>query len=262
MTFKAITRFVALAVVAALLVSIAGCCPGLVRGSGNLETREMEFADFTQVNVSHAFRVDVDRTDSYQVTIIVDDNLWDYVDVRQSGQTLYIGIKGVHAFMNVHLEAHVTMPEVHGLTLSGASYGDVSGFSSADPLDVNVSGASTVDMDGMEAGDAAFEVSGASKALGSIEIADGDFEVSGASTIDLDGSANNVSIEASGASRVKLEGFAVNDVNIELSGASAGTVNAAGTIDADLSGASHLDYMGNATLGTVNTSGASSIDKK
>jgi len=262
MTPKAIARLVALALVAALLVSIAGCCPGAVRGSGNLETRQMEFVDFTQVDVGNAFRVDVDRADTYQVSVTVDDNLWDYVDVHQTGQTLHIDLKGVHAFMNVHLEAHVTVPALRGVALSGASYGEVSGFSSTGPLNASVSGASTLDIDGMEAGDTVLDVSGASKASGVIGIADGDFEASGMSTIELAGSANNLSVEASGASSVKLEGFVAEDIAIELSGASTGTINASGTIDADLSGASHLDYGGGATLGTVSTSGGSTIEKK
>ena len=265
MTGKVIPCLVVLALMAALLASVTGCSGGCacgVVGSGNLETREMDFGNFTELDVSHAFDVEVTRGDSYQVSITVDDNLWDYVDVHQTGQTVYIGLKGVHAFANVHLEADVTMPELRGLTLSGACDGEVSGFSSAEPLDIDLSGASSLSMDNLVAGDMEFKVSGASKASGSIEIADGDFQVSGAGTIELEGSANNVSIEASGASRAKLADFPVNDATVDLSGASTATVNASGTIDADLSGASHLDYMGDATLGSVETSGASTISKK
>jgi len=125
--------------------------------------------------VSHAFDVEVTSGDAYQVSITVDDNLWDYLDVRQTGQTVNIGLKRSHSYTNVHLEADVTMPELSGLILSGASRGDVSGFSSAEPLDIKLSGASSLNMDNLEAGNTKFELSGASKASGSIEIADGDF---------------------------------------------------------------------------------------
>lgn len=250
---------------AVLIASVTGfgCCWfDVITGSGSLETRDMDFGNFTDLDVSHAFDVDVDRGDSYQVSITVDDNLLDYLDVRQTGQTLHIGLKGLHAFANVHLEAAITMPDLGDLTLSGASHGDVSGFISADPLGIGLSGASSLEMDNLVAGDTEFELSGASAVSGSIEIADGDFDLSGASVIDLDGLANDVSIEASGASRVKLADFLVINATVHLSGASSGTINASGTIDADLSGASHLDYMGDATLGSVETSGASSINKK
>ena len=184
----------------------------------------MDFGNFTEVHVSHAFDVEVTSGESYQVSITVDDNLWDYVDARQMGQVVYIGLTELHAFVNVHLEADVTMPELRGLTLSGASSGEVSGFSSAEPLDIELSGASSVNMDNLVAGDTEFGVSG--------------------------------------ASRAKLAGFLVNDATVDLSGASTGIINASGTIDANLSGASHLEYMGDAALGTVETSDASSISKK
>ena len=61
---------------------------------------------------------------------------------------------------------------------------------------------------------------------------------------------------------MKLAGFPAKDVTIELSGASNGSINASGIIDADLSGYSHLDYTGSATLGEVNVSGGSTVEKK
>ena len=51
------------------------------------------------------------------------------------------------------------------------------------------------------------------------------------------------------------------DKGIGLSGASDGTVNLTGTLDADVSGASKLRYYGNPTMGDIETSGASSIKK-
>ena len=90
MTGKVIPCLVVLSLMAALLGSVTGCsggCPAGIRGSGNLETTEMDFGNFTELDVSHAFDVEVTSGDSYQVSITVDDNLWDYVDVHQTGQT-------------------------------------------------------------------------------------------------------------------------------------------------------------------------------
>jgi len=78
----------------------------------------------------------------------------------------------------------------------------------------------------------------------------------------LEGSANDVVVEADGASRVKLAGFTVNNADVSLGGASNGTVNLSGKLDADLSGASKLEYMGEPRMGTINTSGASTLSKK
>ena len=56
--------------------------------------------------------------------------------------------------------------------------------------------------------------------------------------------------------------FMVNNADIRFSGASTGTVNLDGRLDADLDGASKLEYIGEPTMGTVNTSGASKLSKK
>jgi len=54
----------------------------------------------------------------------------------------------------------------------------------------------------------------------------------------------------------------VGNANIILSGASDGTINLDGRLDADLSGASTLEYIGEPTLGSLDISGASNLTKK
>ena len=106
------------------------------------------------------------------------------------------------------------------------------------------------------------QLSGASQADGSLTMTNGDFELSGASTLSIEGSARDVSVDASGASRADLSDFPVTNARIDLSGASNSTVNASGELNADLSGASTLHYIGNPTLGDISTSGASTISRK
>jgi hypothetical protein len=89
-----------------------------------------------------------------------------------------------------------------------------------------------------------------------------EFDISGASRIQLEGSANDMVASVSGASRLNLGSFTVNNADVSFSGASSGTINLDGRLDADLSGASRLSYIGEPTMGTINTSGASTLSKK
>jgi hypothetical protein len=61
---------------------------------------------------------------------------------------------------------------------------------------------------------------------------------------------------------VDLTDFPVNDADINLSGASRATINLDGKLDAELSGASNLEYIGDPTMGDINIAGASTINKK
>ncbi len=174
-----------------------------------------------------------------------------------------IKLKTGYRYVHYTAVAEITMPQLYKLDLSEATSGTVSGFSSAQDLYIELSGASSLDMADMAAGDVEFELSGASNVTGSIT-ADGDarFGISGASSAILSGSAGDLYADASGASSLVLEDFAVVDASIELSGASSGTVNLDGTLNADLSGASHLYYIGEPTMGDIDTSGSSGISKK
>jgi hypothetical protein len=232
------------AIVSAVLV-IRGW-PGDLTGSGNLESQQYDFADFTEVEIGSAFEFEVKQSSSYGINITADDNVMDYVQVMKDGQTLKIRLRtGLGIFLgsvSATLRVSMTMPQLRGLTASGASHGTVSGFNSTEDLDVMVSGASRV--------------------TGNITAGNVQFGISGASTIQLEGSADDIDANVSGASHLSLDDFVVDDADVNFSGASSGTVNLNGRLDANLSGASTLWYIGEPTSTDINTSGASTVSKK
>jgi len=237
-------------IIIAIVAAVAVTCtvlvlrgwPGALIGSGNLETEEYAFTNFTEVEISSAFEFEIEQSSSYSINVTADDNVIDYVRVSQDGQTLKISLGRVIWLGPVTLRASVTMPQLRELTVSGASRGTVSGFSSTEDLDITVSGASRL--------------------TGDITAGNVEFGISGASTIQMEGSANDIDANVSGASRLNLDDFTVNNADVNFSGASSGTVNLNGRLDANLSGASRLWYIGEPTMGDINTSGASTISKK
>jgi hypothetical protein len=254
-----------LILIAGVLVGTAGCIPGIgptVSGSGKLAAWDFGYRDFTKVEAGYAFNIEIAAGDAYLVRITADDNLYDYIDISKSGDTLHLRLKPGYIYTSVTRRANITMPDLESLGLSGASKATVDGFSSSHTVDFDLSGASQVDVRNFEAGNTNFGLSGASKASGNIEMADGKFDLSGASSLELDGSADDVDIQASGASKVELSDFPIVDADINLSGASSTTLNASGRLDGNLSGASRLTYMGNPTLGSINASGGSTISQK
>ena len=240
---------------------LAGCGAG-VTGSGKLKTEEYNYSGFDQVEISSAFEVEIVQSSSYSVVVTVDDNLLKYVDVSKEGETLKIGLKTATLLGPKTLKAKVTMPQLSSLDLSGATHGSVSGFSSKESLDIEVSGVSSIELVNISAGTVKFDVSGASKITGDINAGNTKFDIGGASTVQLEGSANDIVATVDGASRFNLGGFTVNNANVSLSGSSTGTVNLSGRLDADLSGASKLGYIGEPTLGRMSITGASTLNKK
>ncbi|HJX69099.1 MAG TPA: DUF2807 domain-containing protein [Dehalococcoidia bacterium] len=238
-------------IIIAIVVAVAAICtvlilkvwPGVLVGSGNLETEQYAFGNFTRVEISSAFVFEIGYSDSYGINVTVDDNVMDYVQVTQEGQTLKIRLRTVPFLRRVTLRASVAMPELSGVTVSGASVGTVSGFSSTEGLNITVSGASIIVEGDITAGDIGFDVSGAS-------------------IVQLEGSADDMVAVVSGASTFNLDDFTVNNAVVNVSGASTGIINLDGRLDANVSGASTLLYIGDPVMGTINVSGASTLREK
>jgi hypothetical protein len=210
----------------------------------NLKTEEMEFSDFTAVEVSRAFEVKITQSSSYSVIISADEKIFGNIEVTQNGNTLVIGLKpGSPDPGNLFRKAEITMPELNKLILSGAIKGSVDGFSNSNTFVLSVSGASSLEMNNIN--------------LGNAEI-----EVTGASDLNARGTANDLSLLVSGASNLDLSGFPVNNVDIVVDGASRATINLDGRLDADVSGASRLEYVGDPTMGDINVSIDSTLKKK
>jgi hypothetical protein len=237
-------RVLGLVVVLGMLAGCMNFSTDMISGSGRTTTRDFDLSGFTRVNISSAFQTEINRGDGYAVSVTVDDNVVEHLDVRVDGDTLRIGLKprvGL-GFGNVTLRATVTMPDLEGLNLSGASRANVAAFSSTKRVDVGVSGASRVN---------------ANLTSGEMRV-----EASGASTVEISGATGPLEAEASGASSVRLGNLTAQDAQVKASGASNITVNVSGRLTGDASGASNVRYTGNPTSVMVDTSGASNVTKQ
>ncbi len=231
----------------------------LVIGSGEVIADEHDVEGFTRVTVSNAIEVEITRADDYSVTITGYENLVQRMDVGLSGQELTIRLQPGMYFRN-NIKAVVTMPDLSGLTVSGASRAVAEGFASTGDFHLDVSGASRVEID-IEAGKTAAKISGASRLAGRLQAQDLMLDVSGASNCQLTGTAGDMALDVSGASDVNLLELPVQNVDADISGASRVTINMDGTLNVDLSGASRLQYTGDVEMGAVNISGASTMNR-
>ena len=242
---KALSSIWIIVIVSAVIVVALGATVAyLWFWPGNLKTEEMVFGDFIAVEVGWAFEVTVTQSSSYSVVISADEKIFDNIEVTQTGNTLIIGQKsGTIDLGGLVRKAEISMPDLNKLILSGATRGTAEGFSNSNTFVLGLSGASSLEMTNIKVGDA-------------------EIEVSGASTLNAVGTAGDLVALIEGASNVDLTDFPVNDADVNLSGASRATINLDGRLDAELSGASNLEYIGDPTMGDINVSGAATLNKK
>jgi hypothetical protein len=263
---KIIALVLTLIFVIAIGGGLAGCY-GIhgfdsIKGSQNLETREFTYANFDRVEIEAPFDVEIAKSSTYMVSVTANDNLFDYIEVTKSGDTLRLRLKPFISFRNTTFQATITMPELSSLEISAASSCDVAGFQTTGDVDINVSGASRLNIMSLQASSVTMEISGASRVTGFVKTEAADFEASGASYIELNGSAEGANMEASGASSLRLRNFYILHASVNLSAASNGDIEVNGNLDVEVSGVSSLTFGGNPTLGRVEVSGASSLNRR
>lgn len=179
-------KSVLLLIMTTLLLLLLTSCT-MIFPSGVIVQRDYYFQNFDSVSVSSSFKATITPSSNRSVGILIDEAAADYLDVHQSGNTLYIGLlPGTQLGGGFQLQASITMPSISSINASGASSMSVNNFS---PVSLFV------------------DVSGASNAtLGNISITQGNLHVSGASTLRSTGStaASSVTIDVSGASTLQI----------------------------------------------------------
>jgi hypothetical protein len=243
-TPKIVALWVAL--VLGMSVSMTACGVSINRdgrasitGSGKIVSKEIPVSSFSGLEVANTFDVTVSLGEQEKLTLRVDDNLVDHVDVGVSGGTLRIGLKPGTSVRRATLQASVTTKGLSDIGLSGASNVRVSGELTGRALELTASGASRFD--------------------GTARVDEATVGLTGASRMKLAGSAGRLTVEGNGASDLDAPQLQVRDLDITLSGASKTTVSVSDTVAAELSGASSLRYRGSPRFTRQQTSGGSSV---
>ena len=215
-----------------------------IRPSANVSTQERTIQDYSGIEVSTAFTVDVTFSSTEEKIVIeANDNIHAYIDVIKSGNNLVIKLKdNINIQGNSTLKAHITT----GNTLE----------------QIFVAEASLVTLNNqLEATNVAVSLAGASFLNGPITAQAITVFADGASNATLQGAADTFTVNASGGSLIGTFDMITQNADLHLSGASNASITINGTIDLTASGASVLTYKGSATVDHLDLSGASQIVK-
>jgi len=203
-----------------LVALLAGCAgPAIdgntVTGSGQSVSRTFDLTGFSRIEANNTAQVEVTRGEAFHVEIEVNDNLASRLDVRARGDTLYIGLQN-GSYSRVTLRAQVTMPELTGVKLDGAS--TLQGQLDGEKLTLNLNGASQAALTGT-AGPVSIHIDGSSRALlGDLDAAEVEVNANGASRVEIK-TSGEVRGKANGASTITVAG-APTSVDVQTEGAS------------------------------------------
>ena len=215
-----------------------------IKPSKKITTEERTIGTYEKLSVYDAFDVSVTYgSATSKITVEANDNLMKYIITELDGDYLVIKLDSkISVKSSATLKINITVPKLTEIKASGASSVEFLSELSTSNLNLNLSGASAL--------------------KGDVNLTSCNFNLSGASQIDVAGSINTAIIELSGASSIGNYNCSIDNLSIDLSGASSGSLTLNEIINIDASGASSLNYKGNCTINTIELTGASSINKK
>ena len=189
-----------------------------VKGSGDMETRELDLEDFSAIKIGGAFDLEIGFGDQQSVKVTIDDNLWDLLEADVRGGELELDWKKsvrpsdecrieivVRSLdeMNISGAGDVRIHDFAGdrfrFKLSGAADLEMDG--EVDRLEIRVSGAGDIDTRDLRARDVEITISGAGSAdVRATESIDA--HVSGVGNIDIYGNPVHRKVRTSGLGKI------------------------------------------------------------
>ena len=228
------------------LVTVFTCIFAGAFTSANAQTSEISInlKDFDKLEIGNAFVIEVTKASSFSIKAKGDKENLDELESNVKNGELHIKYKGNSWKRNKNgaVYLYITMPELQGVTFSGATKSTIEGFSVKGTFSLSLSGASESKI--------------------SLKADNTNISLSGASIVRIfGGNTNKMNVDISGSSSLNAYEYEAQSANVESSGASSVKISVSSSLNAEASGASNIKYRGNPNVNS-DTSGASRISKE
>lgn len=226
---------------AALSLSVLSSCRfGCIKGSGHQVSEEYKEGNFTRLDISGSFRVNLKQDSSLKVSVTADDNLMKYIHVNIDGDRLHIYSKK-NLCGSGEMVLNIGVKNLEEIKASGGINLVSDGKLNTRDLRFKLNGASKVDMD-LNADNVVTEGSGSTE-------------------MNLKGQAASHKIEFAGSGKINALDFVVGSYDIETTGASDCNINVLKDLNVHTTGAADIKYRGNPSNVNTSKTGAATVTK-
>jgi len=211
-------------VLVGVMILLLGCTHG-VRGTGPAVARDFEIEDFTALEIRGAYNVIWRQRDSVSVTVEMQENLFDYLQVSVEEDTLYINsTRNFNTRNSNRPRIYIYTPDLELVSFYGAINAENWDTVSGESFSIYGSGATNVDI--------------------TLEVETLDLDLAGAGNFTLSGNADVANIAIVGAANVSARNLQIEDANIDLDGAGEVDVAVSDRLNVDMFGAGRVRYSG------------------
>lgn len=215
-------------VISICLFCFTSCKEETVHGEGKVTTEERSLATFEKIVIDLPADVKVHMTDSRSTSVKTYGNLQDYILTEVSDGTLRIYKKsGIMKFDFSNVDINIQLPAISRLEIHGAADAEIIGDIVGDSFELQVRGASDVEIE-------------------NIHVEKLNVLLSGASQLDIkSGTLGYANYKVSGAGDINAANVKTNEAKARVSGAGDMKLYVTDKLDAHISGAGEIGYTGN-----------------
>lgn len=196
-----------------------------ITGSGNVTEKAVQIGDINEINLHGYGDLEIHQGKTPGLVIRADDNIIEYIDTRESGNRLTIGIEtGVGITSSETLRYILTVKDLRRVSVSGSA--SISGSDlQVDDLELALSGLGKVTLNHVTADELTVRISGSGNVV-------------------TDGSANRLDVNISGAGGINSPDLQVKDAYINISGVGRAVLWVTDRLEPRISGVGSVSYYG------------------
>jgi len=214
-----------------------------INGNENVTKEQRPVSSFDKIAVAGVFTVYLSQGDSESVEVEIDDNLQQYIVVRNAGSKLILEIDDKVKFgKTTKNNIYVTLKNIDLLSITGVCTVKTLNPLNCTFLTINANGVSSNELE--------------------VYCDKLDANIDGVSNIELRGNATELNIKKSGVGNFNSEKLEADRVNVVNSGVGNVSVYATQELTITNSGVGNVVYSGDAIIKSVNSSGVGKISKK
>jgi len=223
--------------------SLTGCLfKTTINGSGFVSEEQRSVSPFDKIEINGLFTVYLSQGDFENVEVEIDDNLQEYVEVRNEGSKLVLGIDSKVNFGKItQNNIYITVKNIDLVRVSG-----VCNLKTQGPLKCTV---------------LTFKVQGVFNGELELFCDKLDANIAGVSYVNLRGDATELNVKQTGVGAFNAMELNADRVNVKNSGAGSVSVYATQELSMINSNAGSIKYSGNAEIKTNRSSGIGKIRK-
>ena len=184
-----------------------------IKGEGAVITKSFDLRDFDRIVINGQADATFTQSDTYEVTLRAQENVFDYVDYRVEGTTLILELKDKRTVRSTDFDVTLKAPALKGIEINGAADFDIpAGLTSDADLKIAVNGAGDLTFNAVRCNNLTVEANGAADVdLNTIDVQKLNVEVNGAGDVNIDGKAAEADLTVNGAGDIEATGLQVAD---------------------------------------------------